>query len=260
MSISQEEKLIKLAELLEDGKADSDDVAEVIGAILEVIGKIRTELSENIAINKGQNDAELEALKDNLKEVEGRLGRLINSNKEANKEELNKVVKQFYAEVKRIEDLIPTPTDLSSIEARLNALETPEPEEPDDPYEARNQLEAIDNESEKLKIEAIQNLRKELDEIKKSIKSSGGRTIFGGGFNYSAMSLHIVDDETPSGAINGSNTVFTLANVPSPASSLKVYLNGARQRITEDYTLSGGTITFTIAPLTGSILLVDYRN
>lgn len=251
------EKVEKFLELLGEGNASQTEVAEAIEAVLGVIAQLKVDLEQNIAINKGQNDEELEALKDNLKEVEGRLGRLIISNKEANKEELNKVVKQFYAEVKRIEELIPAPTDLSSIEARLNVLEAPEPEEPDDPYEARNELEAIDNESEKLSIDAIKDLRKELDEIK---KQKGGTTIFGGGFNYSAMSLHIVDDETPSGAINGSNTVFTLANVPSPASSLKVYLNGARQRITEDYTLSGGTITFTIAPPTGSILLADYRN
>lgn len=67
-----------------------------------------------------------------------------------------------------------------------------------------------------------------------------------------------VDDETPTGSINDSNTVFTIANTPT-SGSLKVFLNGARQRVTEDYTLSGTTITFINPPPTGSILLVDYR-
>jgi hypothetical protein len=68
-----------------------------------------------------------------------------------------------------------------------------------------------------------------------------------------------VANETPAGTINGSNVTFTLANTPLPASSLKLYLNGVRQKAGgEDFTLSGATITFVNAPLTGSILLADY--
>ena len=70
----------------------------------------------------------------------------------------------------------------------------------------------------------------------------------------------IADNETPSGTINGSNTIFTLANTPSPTGSLQVFLNGAYQTPGgEDYTLSGVTITFVNAPLSGSILRVFYR-
>ena len=65
--------------------------------------------------------------------------------------------------------------------------------------------------------------------------------------------------ETPTGLINGVNTVFTLAQTPSPASSLRVFLN--RTYMTaggEDYTLVDNTITFINAPRTGSILRVFY--
>lgn len=121
----------------------------------------------------------------------------------------------------------------------------------------RDGLELIQEESEKLKIEAIGYLRKELDELKRLIgtRNFGG----GGGFSVGALNLHLIDDETPTGTVNGSNTDFTLANIPSPTSSLKVFVNGQRMRITEDYTFSGTTITFLIAPPTGSIILVDYR-
>lgn len=78
-----------------------------------------------------------------------------------------------------------------------------------------------------------------------------GDVIIGGDF---------VTNEAPTGTINGSNTVFTLANTPDPASSVAVYVNGARMKGGgEDYTLSGSTITFVTAPPTGSIILVDYR-
>ena len=67
-----------------------------------------------------------------------------------------------------------------------------------------------------------------------------------------------VDGETPSGLVNDSNTVFTLANTPV-VGSVKVYLNGVRMKVTEDYTISGTTLTFTTAPQTDDNILVDYR-
>ena len=65
-------------------------------------------------------------------------------------------------------------------------------------------------------------------------------------------------DETPSGTINGSNTTFTLSNVPD-ANSLSLYRNG--QFLTgggEDYTLSGNTLTLVTAPRSGNILTAKY--
>lgn len=76
---------------------------------------------------------------------------------------------------------------------------------------------------------------------------------------YGASVVHkFMDDETPSGTINGVNQDFTLSKAPV-GGSLKVYRGGARQRITEDYTISGKTITFTIPPVVGEVLLCDYR-
>lgn len=67
-----------------------------------------------------------------------------------------------------------------------------------------------------------------------------------------------VDNETPTGTVNGSNTVFTLANVPK-AGTVKVYVNGSRMQTTGDYTISSATITFNTAPPTTSIILCDYE-
>lgn len=70
----------------------------------------------------------------------------------------------------------------------------------------------------------------------------------------------IVEDETPSGTINGSNSSFTLANTPITG-SLKLYLNGQRLKagVGKDYTLSGTTITMAQAPETDSELVAEYR-
>jgi len=76
----------------------------------------------------------------------------------------------------------------------------------------------------------------------------------------SGSGVTFADTEVPSGTVNGANTVFTLANAPSPAASLVLFLNGVAQRPAGvDYTLSGLTITYVTAPLTGETHVCWYR-
>lgn len=69
-----------------------------------------------------------------------------------------------------------------------------------------------------------------------------------------------VDRETPTGAVNGSNTAYTLANTPV-AGSEHVYLNGLLQEpgAGNDYTIAGTAITYLSAPQTGDKIRVSYR-
>jgi hypothetical protein len=70
------------------------------------------------------------------------------------------------------------------------------------------------------------------------------------------------DNETPSGTIDGSNTVFTLAHTPSPAASLTCFKNnGFLIAGGADYTLATATMTFVAGakPLTGDSLRCNYR-
>lgn len=66
--------------------------------------------------------------------------------------------------------------------------------------------------------------------------------------------------EIPYGTTDGSNTTFTLAYAPYPASSLMLYVNGVLQRqgVLYDYTLSGNTVTMNVPPLTGYQLVASY--
>jgi hypothetical protein len=72
-------------------------------------------------------------------------------------------------------------------------------------------------------------------------------------------STAFVTREVPSGSVNGSNAVFTLANTPV-AGTEQVFLNGLLQQegAGNDYTISGDTITFVTAPETGWKLFVNY--
>lgn len=66
------------------------------------------------------------------------------------------------------------------------------------------------------------------------------------------------EGETPSGLINGSNTVFTISQTPLEGETVDVFLDGLKQIPTTDYSISGTTITFVTAPVAGQNLRVDY--
>ena len=122
--------------------------------------------------------------------------------------------------------------------------------------EIRNALELLQDE-ERLDQSAIKGLEekfKELEEIIASRPLGGG----GGGLSNIALQRHFIDDETPIGTLNGVNTIFTISKTPATG-SLKLYINGQRLRVTEDYTFTGKTITMLVAPESDEVLLCDFR-
>ena len=64
--------------------------------------------------------------------------------------------------------------------------------------------------------------------------------------------------EVPSGTIDNSNDTFTLANTPVSNASVKLYQDGLIMVQGTDYTISGSTITMTIAPNFGQTLYANY--
>lgn len=67
-----------------------------------------------------------------------------------------------------------------------------------------------------------------------------------------------MQQETPSGTVNGSNVTFTLANTPVTTASVSVYIDGILQLQTTDYSISTATITFTTAPALGQSVRAVY--
>jgi hypothetical protein len=70
-----------------------------------------------------------------------------------------------------------------------------------------------------------------------------------------------VDSEVPSGAVDGTNLVFSITKTASPLASVALYRNGLRLRASVDYSISGTTITFLtgLAPQPSDLLLCSYR-
>lgn len=65
-------------------------------------------------------------------------------------------------------------------------------------------------------------------------------------------------NEVPSGTVNGSNTAFTITQIPSEDEAIILSVNGLIQQLTTDYSISGNTITFVTAPATASSVRVSY--
>jgi hypothetical protein len=87
-------------------------------------------------------------------------------------------------------------------------------------------------------------------ELNAAIASAG----VGGG----TVSGNLIYGETPAGTLDGANKNFTTANTYRP-NLLSVFLNGVRQRRTNDYNeTSNNSFQFVVAPISGDILSVDY--
>jgi len=74
---------------------------------------------------------------------------------------------------------------------------------------------------------------------------------------YEVWNADVSTSETPVGEIDGVNKEFTLEDTPD-LTSLEVYLNGVLQN-SDQITVAGKVITFTIAPYVGDIILIDYK-
>ncbi|HYP05636.1 MAG TPA: hypothetical protein VER03_05320 [Bryobacteraceae bacterium] len=73
--------------------------------------------------------------------------------------------------------------------------------------------------------------------------------------------IQFSENETPAGAVDGSNAQFTLQTAPLPASSLQMFRNGILQKEGLDYTLNGSVLVFVTGtiPQPGDVLQASYR-
>lgn len=97
------------------------------------------------------------------------------------------------------------------------------------------------------------------DILKHSSVITFGASASGGGGGGGDLSLSdFVTGETPSGTVNGINVTFTTAF--TPAGNFHLWVDGLLQKEGggNDFTRSGPTITFVIAPDTGSIITSSY--
>jgi hypothetical protein len=91
------------------------------------------------------------------------------------------------------------------------------------------------------------------------LNSSIGRLQQWDGFSWvtqSSANLSFVQ-ESPSGVVDGLNTAFTLSQTPASNASLMLFLAGFLLTQGTTYTISGTSVTFAVAPISG-ILIACY--
>lgn len=85
---------------------------------------------------------------------------------------------------------------------------------------------------------------------------------YGGGGGSGGGSSVTWTNEAVSGVVNGVNTTFTITSAPTDVGTLELFLDGLLQYpgALLDYTLTGSTITMTVAPNFGQTLWAIYRS
>lgn len=99
--------------------------------------------------------------------------------------------------------------------------------------------------------EKIKEILKKLEQLQK-VQQLGGRTLHRGGITL------VWNEAVGEGDIAGT-TAFDLDNTPYSTSELQVWVGGGIQFLTDDFTLSGKTITFLTAPPDGAKIRATYR-
>lgn len=260
--------LVKLAELggqdlelflLDKINKAEEEFKQKIDNIKNDIGKIKPEVQkaiEQVKLKKGDKgddgidgkDADeekivKEVIKQIPKPIDGENGRDGKNGKDGETPVINTTEIAENASKLISKELLPLIPKIDDIKQDLPRMSE----------DIRNALELLQGE-ERLDFSAIKGLRGALNKLRERPRLGGG-----GGLSKIALEMKFIDNETPSGLINGINKVFTIKNIPNPPESLKVYIGGVRMRLTEDYTLSKRTITFLVAPMTNEIILCDYR-
>lgn len=244
------EALVTLAELL-DVKDSFQQLVSFVADFAQKIKELEGVSDARVTELRSMYIEALQELKnlniENFNTLKGRMQSKLDEEVSAMKQSQTNISNKIYSLENKVSDIESTlPNKDEIIDEALSKFVK------DSPEQIRDGLESLPK-GKKLSIQAIEDLSDILEELR---KKKGGGLVGGGGMN--AIPLHFIDDETPSGTKNGSNTDFTTNLIPATG-SLKVYRNGVRQRVTEDYTLSGQTISFTVAPASDEIILCDYR-
>jgi len=258
-----EKKLNKLKEFVELLKESltREEFLEAFKSVLEQIEKLERDLISKIDQKTSSAISTLEELqqlhKEVIKKIQKENASSFSNMKRWAMEQVSTLfvkyqIKEKIAELDKKMSEIHDGKDADSaqiVQDVIAQIKLPEHKETIfEPEEIRDKLELLTG-KERLEIKAIKDLQELLDELKKRPTHFGG-----GGYSKIAADMHDVPNEV----VSGSGTTFTLAHIPSPATSLKLYGRGQRLLLTTKYSVSGKVITTVDTWATGDIL-ADYN-
>lgn len=171
------EKLKKLLEVAQEDVATPADLLKLTETLVKVITKEREKLVTKIEAEKDATSATVAQLRATIEKKDSILRYLVNEQMRLSTETTDKLSKRLTAEVKRLEGKIPTRTDLSGLEAEIDAIRealvTVPTEITANPQSVRDALELL-AEDDRLDIGAIRGLENydELVELAKTVHPS----------------------------------------------------------------------------------------
>lgn len=261
------ERLLTLFQVANQDFATYSEVSDLVKVLIDTIKTNRLELESTIS--RSEINKAIRA----LNQSEARLSKLFSENEKKN---LKTTTAQIQEEMRKIVKMIPPSFDPSFLQEQIDALnaeELPKVEA----TEVRDLLETLENE-ERLDASAIKNLPKFVEKIQNSLPV-GARALWAlSDVDVSGITAgqHLEWDGvkwipvTPAGSSGtpvwgedltsqGPGTTYTLANTPV-SGTVRVFKGGAYQQAGAggDYTISGATITLSVALIDTEVLVCDY--
>lgn len=208
--------------------AKSADVAKLFKTLAAAVQKVHPTLSKEI-------DSKFRTKLDRIESTERKLTSLVSEARNLRDSEIQKFSKEIRRELANLRNdfkEVPTVDDVigffDSVAENLPKLS---------PIEIRDSLESIKDEEEKLDINAVKNLREELDELRKfkakTVATGGGIT--GRDIIKSYDLSPFLDGSTKTFAIPGNWTVLSVSGTSFPFTYRRLV----------DYTFTPQEITFT---------------
>ncbi len=247
-------RLEELLDIFDSGAVQPEELSQAIDVVVQIIKKTQDVLNKKITDNTDKLEGELKNVTIGVIEANNSIQRMVQESEKVSKEEITKVRDLITSEAKRIESNIPAlPNEFDATEIfnmlngqrdsldGLSLLITGE--------NIRNALEALPTEDDKLKIEAIGNLRKELDELAKSITQSNQRS-----GAIIARRLDQIGDVNTSGVTNGQYLKYDgVTKTWTPDTMTLADVASTFETVSKNLDSVGATLNYTGTDLTSIV-------
>ena len=240
-------KLETIIAAIEIDTPSTDEVVQLVSTIIQVVRETKEHLEKQAIENKSELSDSFNHAISNLENIEERMMKeMMGMHSKMNKKmsaEMNTLTKSLYVELKKLEDSIPAKADFTEIYGKIKEVESkivPQKEVTDEEIVEKINTLPIEPEFQ-IEKEHIKGLVEELARIASLPRGGGGVSSLAvrQAFKY------IFHTEEPTGAINGSNMVYIVAN---PIWAIIGFtLNGEQIAELPNYTFANNTITFATA-------------
>lgn len=225
-----------LLQVMQEDHLSRADFTKAFAALKTAIDVVRDEIRTKADEDTQKGAKAFQEAMQAVKEAESALKNITEEHKRVVASDIRTITRMVQQAKEDIRGEIPEEYDDSDLRGYVDSVKEMIPEMPEQ-FDASEIVEDIEEHEQK-----IERLEKELEELKRLPTGRGGGT--------SAMGVaqafkYILKTEAPSGAINGSNTAFTVKH--PIAAVLSFSLNGETIAQLPNYTISGRTITFASA-------------